>query len=82
MPKRHNNIIYKPFFRSKTIIAILSNITRTRLIVYIKDPKEAPSVNYVYIEDTKIGEITVVNIVTTTHPIRSNTISVISLDVG
>jgi hypothetical protein len=37
-------------------------------------------VDYIYIEDTEVGETTIVDIVTTTYPIRSNTISVISLD--
>ena len=46
----------------------------------MEDPKEAPSVDYVYIKDTKVKETTVVDIVTTTYPIRSNTIYIINLD--
>jgi hypothetical protein len=80
MPKRHDNIIYKPFLRSKTIIATLSNITRTGLIIHIEDPKEAFNVDYIHIKNTKVGETTVADIVTTTHFIRSNAISIISLD--
>jgi hypothetical protein len=82
MPKRHDNTIYKLSLRNKkTIKAILSSTTRIRLIVYIEDPKEAPSVDYVYIEeDTKVEETTVVDIVTTTYPVRSDTISIINLD--
>jgi hypothetical protein len=80
MPKRHNNTIYKPFLKSKTIIVILSNMTKTRLIIYIEDPEEALSIDYIHIKDTKVGEITVADIVTTIHPVRSNAISVISLD--
>ena len=47
----------------------------------MEDPKEAFSINHIYIEkDTEIEETTVVDIITTTHPIRSNAISVINLD--
>ena len=81
MPKKYNNIIYKLFLRSKTIKAILSSITRIRLIIRIEDPKEASSVDYVYIEeDTKVEETTIADIITTGHPIRSNTIFIINLD--
>ena len=82
MPERHDNTIYKLFLRSKkTIKAILSSITRIGPIVRIEDPKEAPGVDYVYIEeDTKVEETTVTDIITTTHPIRSNAISIINLD--
>ena len=81
MPKRHNNTIYKLFFRSKkTIKATLSSITRIGLIIYIKDPKEAFSVDYIHIEDTKVKGTTIANIITTSHPIKSNAISVINLD--
>ena len=80
MPKRHNTI-YKRFLRNKKIIkATLSSITRIGLIIHIKDPKEALSVNHAYIEDTKAEETTVADIITTSHPVRSNTISVINLD--
>ena len=70
MPERHDNIIHKLFLRSKTIKAILSSITRIRLIIYIKDPKEAFSINHVHIEE---------DTVITGHPIRSNAISIINL---
>ena len=81
MPKRYNNTIHKLFLRSKkTIKVILNSIIRIRLIVYIEDPKEAFSVDYAYIEDTKIEETTVVDIITTSHPIESNIISIINLD--
>ena len=80
MPKRYNNIIYKLFLRCKTIKVILSNITRIRLIIYIKDPEEAFSVNYTHIEDTKAEETIIVDIITTSHPVRSNATSVINLD--
>ena len=47
----------------------------------MEDPEEAPSVDYVYVEeDTKVEETTVADIVTTTHPVGSNAISIISLD--
>ena len=82
MPKRYNNTIYKPSLGIKKIIkVILSSITRIKLIIYIKNPKEAFSVNHVYIEkDTKVEETTIVDIATTSHPIRSNAISIINLD--
>ena len=82
MPKRHNNIIYKLFLRSKkTIKATLSNITRIGPTVYIEDFKETPGVNHVYIEeDTKIEETTIVDIATTSHFVGSNVISIINLD--
>jgi hypothetical protein len=82
VPKRYDNIIRKLSLRIKKIIkAILSRTTRIRLIIYIKDPKEAPSVDYVYIEeDTKVEETTVADIVTTTYPVRSDATSIINLD--
>ena len=82
MPKRHDNTIRKLSLGiKKTIKAILSSTTRIRPIIYIEDPKEAPSVDYVYIEeDTKVEETTVADIVTTTHPVRSDTISIINLN--
>ena len=83
MPKRHNNTIYKLFLRSKkTIKVILNNITRIRLIIYIENPKKAPGVDYAHIEDTKAEETTIVDIITTSHPIRSNVTSAINLDAG
>ena len=82
MPKRHDNTIYKLFLKSKkTIKVTLSSITRIRLIICIEDPKETFSVDYVYTEeDTKVEETTVADITTTSHPVRSNAISVINLD--
>ena len=82
MPKRYKNTIYKLSLRIKKIIkVILSSITRIGLIIRIEDPKEAPSVDYVYIEeDTKVEETTIANIITTTYPIKSDTISIINLD--
>ena len=82
MPKRHDNTIYKLSLEIKKIIkAILSSTTRIRLIIRIEDPKEAFSVNYVYIKkDTKVEETTVADTVTTTHPVRSDTTSIINLD--
>ena len=55
-------------------------MTRIRLIIYIEDPEEAPSVDYAYVEDTEAEETTMADIITTSHPIRSNTTSVINLD--
>ena len=46
----------------------------------MEDPKEAPSVDYAHIKDTEAEETTIVDIITTSHPIRSNTTSVINLD--
>ena len=82
MLKRYNNTIYKLSLGiKKTIKAILSSITRIRLIIYIEDPKEASGVDYVHIEEnTKVEETTIVNIATTTHPIRSDATSTINLD--
>ena len=82
MPKRYDNIICKLSLGIKKIIkVILSSTTRIRLIIYIEDPKEASSVDYVYIEeDTKVEETTVADIVTTTYPIRSDATSIINLD--
>ena len=82
MSKRYNNTIYKLFLGIKKIIkVILSSIIRIRPIICIEDPKEASSVDYVYIkENTKVEETTVADIITTTYPIRSNAISIINLD--
>ena len=47
----------------------------------MEDPKEAPGVDYVYIEeDTKVEETTVADIITTTHPIKSDVTFIINLD--
>ena len=79
MPERYDNIIYKLFLRSKkTIKATLSSITRIGLIICIEDPEEVFSVNYIYIKDTKVKETTVVDIITTSHPIGSDAISAIN----
>jgi hypothetical protein len=82
VPKRHNNTIYKLSLGIKKIIkAIPSSITRIRPIIYIKDLKKAPGVDYIHIEeDTKVEETTVADIVTTTYFIRSDATSVINLD--
>ena len=81
--ERHDNIIYKLFFRSKkTIKVILSSITKIKLIACIEDPEEVFSMDYVYIEDTKVKETTVVDITTTSHSVGSNTIFIINLDAG
>ena len=81
MPKRHDNTIRKQFLRSKkTIKVILSSITRIRLIIYIKDPKEAFGVDYIHIENTKVKETTIIDIITISHPVGSNAISVINLN--
>ena len=82
MPERYNNTIRKLSLGiKKTIKVILSSTTRIRLIIRIEDPKEASSVDYVYIEeDTKVEETTVADIVTTTHPVKSDVTSIINLD--
>ena len=81
MPERHNNTIYKLFLRSKKIIkAILSSITRIGPIICIEDPKEAFSVDHAHIEDTEAEETTIADIITTSHPVRSNVTSIINLD--
>ena len=83
MPKRYNNTIHKLFLRSKkTIKATLNSITRIRLIIHIKDPKEAFSINHAHIKDTEAEETIIADIVTTSHSIRSNTISIIKLDIS
>ena len=82
MPERHDNIIHKRFLRSKTIKVILSSITRIRLTIYIEDPKEAFSVDYTHIKNTKAEETIMADIITTSRPVRNNTTSVISLDAG
>ena len=82
MPKRYNNTIRKLSLGIKKIIkVILSSITRIGLIIRIEDPKEASSVDYVYIkEDTEVEETTIADITTTTYPVRSDVISTINLD--
>ena len=81
MPKRYNNTIHKQFLKSKkTIKVTLSSMTRIGLIIYIKDSKEALSVDHAHIKNTKAKETTIVDIITTGHPVRSNAISIINLD--
>ena len=81
MPKRYDNIIYKLFLKSKkTIKVTLSSITRIGLIICIEDPKKIFSIDYAHIKDTKAEETTIANIITTSHPIKSNTTSIINLD--
>ena len=80
MPERYDNIICKRFFRSKTIKAIPSSTTRIGLTIYIKDPKEALSINHAHVEDTEAEETTIVDITITSHPVGSNATSVINLN--
>jgi ribosomal protein L7Ae-like RNA K-turn-binding protein len=77
MPKRHNNTIYKLSLGiKKTIKAILSSITKIKLIILIEDSKEAFSINHVHIKE----ETTIADIATTTYSIRSDVIFIINLD--
>ena len=47
----------------------------------MEDPEETLSVNYVYVKkDTKVEETTIVDIITTTYLIKSDTTSAINLD--
>ena len=80
MPKRYNNTICKLFPKSKkTIKTIPSSTTRIGLIIYIEDPKKAFGVDYVYIKkDTKVKKTTIADIITTSHPVKSNAIFVIN----
>jgi hypothetical protein len=55
-------------------------MTRIGLIIYIEDPEEAFSIDHAHIEDTKVEETTIADIITTGHPIRSNATSIINLD--
>ena len=82
MLKKYNNTIYKLLLRSKKIIkVILNSLTRIGLIIYIKDSKEAFSIDYIYIKkNTKIKKTTKADIATTSYPIKNDTISVINLD--
>jgi Fe-S cluster assembly ATPase SufC len=79
--KRYDSTIRKLLLKGKKTIKVTpSSITRIGLIIYIEDPEEAPGVDYIHIEDTKVKETTVANITTTTHPVRSNAISIINLN--
>ena len=82
MPKRHDNTIYKLSLGIKKIIkVILSSITRIGLIVYIEDPEKAFGVDHVYVEkDTEVEETTIADIITTTHPIKSDATFAINLN--
>ena len=55
MPKRHNNIIYKRFLKSKIIKVIPSSTTRIRPTIYIEDSKKAFSVDHAHIENTEVS---------------------------
>ena len=46
----------------------------------MEDPKEASGVDHAHIEDTEAEETTIVDIITTSHPVGSNATSVINLD--
>jgi hypothetical protein len=82
MPKRHDNTIHKLSLGiKKTIKVIPSSTTRIGPIVHMEDPKKAPGVNHVHIEeDTEVEETTVADIITTTHSVRSDTMSAINLN--
>ena len=83
MPKRYDNTIRKLFLKSKTIKATPSSITRIGPIIRIEDPEKALGVDHAYIEeDTKVEETTIVDIITTSHPVRSDIISVINLNIS
>ena len=56
-------------------------MTRIGPIICMEDPKEAPGVDYVHVEeDTEVEKTTVADIATTTYPVRSDAISIINLD--
>ena len=55
-------------------------MTRIGLTVCIEDPEEAFSIDYTHVKDTKAEETTIVDIITTGHPIGSNIISAINLN--
>ena len=47
----------------------------------MEDPEEALSMDYVHVEEnTKVEETTIVDIITTTHPVKSDATSAINLD--
>ena len=82
MPKRYDNTIRKLSLEiKKTIKVIPSSTTRIGPIIRIENPKEASSVDYVYIKETiKVEETTIEDIITATYSVRSDTISIINLD--
>ena len=81
MPERHDNTIHKLFLRSKkTIKATPSSMTRIGPIVRMEDPEEASGVDHAHVEDTEAEETTITDIITTSHPIGSNAISIINLN--
>ena len=55
-------------------------MTRIGPTIHMEDPKEVFSIDCAHIEDTKVKETTIADITTTSHPIRSNAISIINLD--
>ena len=55
-------------------------MTRIGLIVCIEDPKEAFGVDRAYIKNTEAEETIIVDIITISHFIGSNAISIINLD--
>ena len=49
--------------------------------IYFTEFKEVSGVDHIYIEeDTVIEETTIVDTITTSHPVGSNAISIINLD--
>ena len=46
----------------------------------MEDPKKAFSIDHAHIKDTEVEETTIADIITTSHPIKSNIISVINLN--
>ena len=46
----------------------------------MEDSEEASGVDYAHVEDTKVEETTIVDIITTSHPIKSNTTFIINLN--
>ena len=79
MYRRETSYIY--VLGAKPLDEPLTNTGDTLQRYYIEDPKEASRIDYIYIEeDTKVEETTIADIITTTYPIRSDTISIINLD--
>ena len=57
-------------------------MTRIGLIIYMEDPEEAPSIDHVHIKNTEAEGTTIADIITTSHPVKSNATSIINLDAG
>ena len=55
-------------------------MTKIRPTIYMEDSKKAPGVDHAHMEDTEVEETTIADIITTSHPVGSNTISIINLD--